>query len=180
MNAIHTLPSADGYAEPATGEVLRFERLLPGPIERVWEFLVDGDLRRQWLASGDMRGGAGTAFELVWRNDELTDPPGDKPEGFGAEHRMQGEVLACDPPRRLAFTWGGDSDVAIDLAPRGDQVLLTLTHRRLGSRERVLMHGAGWHAHLDVLGARLSGAVAAPFWDRWLALKAGYDARLPH
>ena len=37
--------------EPAT---LKIERLLPGPIERVWAYLTESDLRRQWLASGEM------------------------------------------------------------------------------------------------------------------------------
>ena len=31
---------------------IRFERLLPGPIETVWEFLVDGRKRGEWLAQG--------------------------------------------------------------------------------------------------------------------------------
>src|SRR3546814_6867929 len=66
---------------------------------------------------------------MVWRNDELTDPPGERPESFGGEHRQQSRVIECDPPRRLAFTWDGDSDVTIELEPRGNQVLLTLVHR---------------------------------------------------
>jgi hypothetical protein len=31
-------------------ENVRFERLLPGPIERVWEYLTKPDLQRAWLA----------------------------------------------------------------------------------------------------------------------------------
>src|SRR3546814_7463888 len=112
---------------------------------------LDAGLRRQWLAGGDdVQPRAGTSLELVWRNDELTDPPGKHPDGFADEQRMQSRVIECDPPRRLAFTWDGDSDVTIDLEPRGNEVLLTVAHRHLGSRNRVLMHSAGWHAHLDL------------------------------
>src|SRR6185369_2273321 len=59
--------------EPAT---LKIERLLPGPIERIWSYLTDGDMRRKWLAAGKMELKVGAPFELVWRHAELTDPPG--------------------------------------------------------------------------------------------------------
>ena len=179
MNATTSAAEAD-YAIVSDTDTVRLQRVLPGPIERVWQHLTDAGLRRQWLAGGDnVQPRPGTSFELVWRNDELTDPPGKHPDGFGDEHRLQSRVIECDPPRRLAFTWDGDSDVAIDLEPRGDKVLLTLVHRHLGSRNRVLMHGAGWHAHLDLLVDRISGRRPEPFWDSWIALKADYDARLP-
>ena len=35
-------------------QVVRFERLLPGPIERVWAYLTESDKRSLWLASGAM------------------------------------------------------------------------------------------------------------------------------
>jgi hypothetical protein len=38
--------------------------------------------------------------------------------------------------------------------------------------------GPGWHAHIDVLAARMSGTEPAPFWDNWTRLKADYDKRL--
>ena len=38
---------------------------------------------------------------------------------------------------------------------------------------------AGWHAHLDILAARISGAVPPPFWDGWLRLKKEYGQRIP-
>jgi hypothetical protein len=31
-------------------QTVRFERLLPGPVERVWEYLTRPDLQRTWLA----------------------------------------------------------------------------------------------------------------------------------
>ena len=122
----------------------------------------------------------GTPFELVWHNDELTDPPGNKPEGFGEEHRMQSTIMVFEPPRRLAFTWSGSGDVSFDLEPQGDKVLLTVTHRQLRDRSTMLMVGAGWHMHLDVLVDRLSDRKpSTPFWDGWQRLRGEYERRLP-
>lgn len=174
-------PVADAaYArlsEPTTLEVIR---LLPGPIERVWSYLVDGELRRKWLAAGDLVPKVGATFELVWRNDELTDPPGRRPDGFGPEHRMASKVLAVEPLQRLMFSWGDDGgSVDMTLEPRGERVQLTIIHRRITTRDGRLGISAGWHAHLDVLAARLAGTKPAPHWDNWTALRAAYAARLP-
>ena len=66
--------------------VLVIQRWLPGPIERVWAYLTQSELRRQWLASGEMPLEADAPFELVWRNDELSDPPGVRPDGAAWRH----------------------------------------------------------------------------------------------
>ena len=129
MNELAKLDAYGVLTEPAT---LTIQRILPGPIERVWAYLTESDLRRQWLAAGEMEMKVGAPFELVWRNSELTDPPGKRPEGFGEEHRMESRITELDPPRKLAFTWGKeDSDVSFALEPRGEKVLLTVVHRRL-------------------------------------------------
>lgn len=162
--------------EPAT---LVIERLLPGPVSRIWQYLTDGDMRRKWLAAGAMEEKAGAAFELIWRNDELTNPPGDRPDGFGEEMRMKSRVVELQMHKRLVFTWGESGEVAFDLRPEGDEVLLTVTHRRISDRANMLMVGAGWHMHLDILAAKLSGAQPEPFWDGWVRLKDDYDRSLP-
>jgi uncharacterized protein YndB with AHSA1/START domain len=121
----------------------------------------------------------GAPFTMVWRNDELTDPPGARPEGFGAEHSMESRITECGPPRKLTFVWGA-GDVSIALEERGGEVLLTLTHRRIAERSARVMIGAGWHAHLDILAARVAGKEPAmPFWDGWVKLRQEYDRLLP-
>ncbi|WP_442855999.1 SRPBCC family protein [Agrobacterium sp. RAC06] len=162
--------------EPAT---LVIERLLPGPASRIWSYLTDGEMRRKWLAAGAMEAKAGSTFELVWRNEELTDPPGHRPEGFSEEMRMTSRVLEVQTEKRLVFTWGESGEVAFDLQADGDEVLLTITHRRISDRANLLMVGAGWHMHIDILKAKLDGTRAEPFWDGWLKLKGEYDRRLP-
>ena len=162
--------------EPTT---LRIERLLPGPIERVWAYLTDSRLRAQWLASGEMEQQVGAPFEFVWRNDTLTDPPGERPEGFSEEHRMQSRIIEIEPPRRLSFAWEGSGDVSIALEPQGDEVLLTLIHRRLPSRGMMIGVSAGWHAHLDLLAARARGETPTRFWDSVRRLREEYEGRIP-
>jgi uncharacterized protein YndB with AHSA1/START domain len=94
----------DAYGALIAPATLKIERLLAGPIERVWAYLTESDLRRQWLAAGQIEMKGGTPFEFVWRNDELSNPPGQRPPGFGDEHRMQSRNIEFDPPRRLAIT----------------------------------------------------------------------------
>jgi len=61
MNA-PTNPDAYGtLIEPTT---LKIQRLLPGPIERCWAYLTESDMRRQWLAEGEMEMKLGASVEL--------------------------------------------------------------------------------------------------------------------
>jgi uncharacterized protein YndB with AHSA1/START domain len=179
---MNDVASPDAYGALTEPTTLTIQRLLPGPIERVWAYLTESDLRRQWLASGTMEMTVGASFELVWRNDELTDPPGQRPPGFGAEHRMTSQIIELDPPRKLAFTFGTNGDVTFTLEPTGDptgkRVLLTVVHRRLTDRAMLSKVSAGWHMHLDMLVARATGATAAPFWDGWSRLHKEYEGRL--
>lgn len=176
MTDLATLDTHGVLTEP---DMLTIQRLLPGPIERVWAYLTDNELRRKWLAAGEMEMTVGAPFELVWRNDELTDPPSQRPPGFSDEMRMQSRVTELDPPRKLAIAWEGSGDVSFELTPKGNQVLLTLIHRRLPDRATTLMVSAGWHMHLDILVARATGKEPEPFWDGWSRLRDEYDRRVP-
>lgn len=176
MNQLATQEDFGVISEPAT---LTIQRLLPGPIERVWAYLTDSELRRKWLAAGEMQMAVGTPFELLWRNDELSNAPSRRPDGFGAEHSMQSRITELDPPRKIAFTWSNSGDVSFELEPKGAKVLLTVIHRRLASRDMMAMVGPGWHAHLDVLADRLNEREPGPFWDNWSRLKTEYESRLP-
>lgn len=176
MTDLATLDAYGVLTEPAT---LKIQRLLPGPIERVWAYLTESELRRRWLAAGEMEMKEGASFELVWRNDELSDPPGRRPAGFPEEHRMESRITELDPPRRLAITWGSTGGVTFELEPQGPEVLLTIIHRRVPDRSTLLNVSAGWHMHLDILAARMAGRQAGPFWDGWARLKNDYDRRMP-
>lgn len=162
-------------SEPAT---LTIQRVLPGPIDRVWAYLTQSDLRRQWLAAGEMELTQGANFELVWRNDELTTPPGKRPDGMDGKHQMECTITELEPPHKLAFTWGRSGGVSFELSEQGKHVVLTVTHHRLPDAAMLLSVSAGWHMHLDVLVARMSGTEPEPFWDGIARLRAEYTRRL--
>ena len=175
MNESETPDAYGALIEPTT---LKIQRLLPGPVERIWAYLTESDLRSQWLAAGQMDMTVGSTFELVWRNDELADPPGTQPRGDTEEHRLQSAVTELDPPYRLAITWGSTGGVSFELEPKGGKVLLTIVHRRIADRSTLLEVSAGWHTHLDILVARLTDQKPEPFWDEWSRLKQEYGQRL--
>lgn len=176
MNELAPLDAYGVLTEPTT---LKIQRLLPGSVERVWAYLTDSDLRRQWLAAGEMEMKAGAPFEFLWRNDEFTNTPGQRPPGFAEEKRMQSRITEFDPPRKLAIAWQDSGDVSFELEPRGKGVLLTVIHRRLPDRATLLKVAAGWHMHLDTLVARATGQEPQPFWDGWSRLMKDYDHRIP-
>ncbi|HZH51591.1 MAG TPA: SRPBCC family protein [Microvirga sp.] len=175
------------YGIVTATETVRFERLLPGPVERIWAYLTESDKRAKWLASGPMELRVGGGVELRFHNSQLSAPPEpvpDKYSQYGDGVGFRAQVTRCEPPRLLSHTWGGEpgeeeSEVTYELTPKGDKVLLVLTHRRLGGRAAVLSVSGGWHTHLDILAARLNEEVPPPFWATYGRLEGEYDRRLP-
>jgi uncharacterized protein YndB with AHSA1/START domain len=165
---------------------IRFQRVLPGPIDRVWAFLTESDKRGKWLASGPMDLRVGGRVELRFHHAEVSSVSESPPAKYKQlEHGFatHGRITRCEPPRLLSYTWdeesGVDSEVTFELSPRGEDVLLVLTHRRLGERAMQLSVAGGWHAHLDILAARLAGREPGPFWSTHARLEAEYAQRLP-
>ena len=109
MTTLEAPVAAHGaLTDPTT---LTLQRRLPGPVQRVWAYLTDSTLRRQWLAAGDMKGQPDTDFELVWRNDELSASAAERPDGMSAESRATCRLLEVEPLRRLRFDWPGAGEV---------------------------------------------------------------------
>ncbi|HEY5802832.1 MAG TPA: SRPBCC family protein [Lysobacter sp.] len=177
--------AGDDFGVVIAPGTVRIERLLPGPIERIWEYLTDSAKRGTWLASGDMELRAGGRVEHVFRNSELTEndeaPPQKYAQQAGETH-MQGRIIACEPPRLLEYGWGeaeSDSQVRFELVPHGKDVQLVVTHSRLASRDETLSVAAGWHTHLGILGDRLAGRTPPGFWVTHTRLEAEYAKRIP-
>jgi uncharacterized protein YndB with AHSA1/START domain len=132
---------------------VRFERIQPGPIERVWEFLTDPGKLPGWFGEGTIEPRPGGAVSLMGGH-------------------VRGVVTQWQPPRRLAYTWSvfgpgervspyPESYLTVELEPRGSAVALTLTH--LPVLERFEKQNAmGWHTFLDMLSAALRGEPAEP------------------
>jgi uncharacterized protein YndB with AHSA1/START domain len=163
--------------EPGT---VRFVRRLPGPIERVFAYLVDSELRRTWFAAGPLEPRVGGAVHFVFHHKEIAPPSEVVPEKYQKEDgvELHGRVTRCEPPRLLAFTWD-DSEVSFELEARSAEVILTLTHRKLAGRTEMVDVSGGWHLHLDVLRQRLSGAKTERFWTALEELDREYEARTP-
>ena len=175
MSKVAIMNAYGVLAEPGA---LKFQRLMPGPASRLWRHLTESDLRRQWLAAGKMELKVGAPVEFIWRNDELSNPPSKRPDGFPEEQRMQGRVTTFDPARKLAIDWDGFGEVSYELEIKGSDVLLTVMQRGLPSRDIVVMFAAGSHTHFDILEACLNGKVLPDFWKSWSRLQKEYDARI--
>jgi uncharacterized protein YndB with AHSA1/START domain len=158
-----------------------FERLLPGPIERVWEYLTDSEKRGLWLAGGPMEPRVGGRVQLSFRNTELSPIKAPPPQKYVDADcsSVKGEVTLWEKPYRLAYLWGdGGSEVTFELVPDGARVRLTLTHRRLAGRAMMVSVAGGWHTHLGILADQLSGETPRPFWPSHTALERDYDQRI--
>jgi uncharacterized protein YndB with AHSA1/START domain len=167
----------------APGEV-RFVRILPGPIERVWEYLTDPEKRAKWFVGGSMELRVGGRAELFFRHANIspheTPPPG--AERYHDPGVSEAAVVTrCEPPRLLGFTFGGvevgkSPEVTFELTPLGDNVQLVLTHRRAANRADLTDVSGGWHTHLTILLAILNGTPPPGIWSTSARLEKDYTA----
>jgi uncharacterized protein YndB with AHSA1/START domain len=146
--------------------MLRFERRLPHPPERVWRALTETDELSAWHPSPP-------EFELeVGGTVRFTDSAIAFPDG---------EVTDCDPPRTLGYTWG-DDHLRWELEPLEDGCLLVLLHS-FDDRFKAARDAAGWDLCLDSLSSLLAGEPAPPSKDptaqprEWQELNSAYEKR---
>ena len=175
----------DNYGELIDASTVRFERLLPGPIERVWAYLVDADKRARWLCGGNTELQTGGRVEMHFHNASLSsaadDDPPERYRDMPEKISFEGRVIRCEPPRLLEHTWefeGDHSEVCYELQPAGDAVRLVLTHRRLNSPEEIVSVCGGWHTHLEILDCVLNGVEPPAFWKTHTPLEDEYRERL--
>lgn len=174
---------SDDYGSVVSPTEVRFERLLPGPIETVWAYLTDPRKRGEWFATGltDLR--VGCRMVLRFKHSDLSPNKAAPPEKYreidANGHEFAVEITEYDPPRRFAFSWPPSSEVVFELTPQGDKVLLTLTHRRLGSRDEMVNVSGGWHSLLVILVDKAHGRVPPAFWDVFRATDGEYEKRIP-
>ena len=172
-----------GYPTILSPSEIRFERLLPGPIEKVWAHLTESGKRGEWLASGPMDLRVGGKVALRFKHSELSPnqaPPPEKYRKMDEEgHHAEETITELDPPWRLAFTWGGTSEVVFELTPKGEKVRLTLSHRKLPNEGERNGAAAGWHCHLTVLVEKLEGRTPPAFGDIFRKIDADYVNGIP-
>ncbi len=172
----------DDYGTVLSPTEVRFQRLLPGPIETVWTYLTDAKKRGEWFASGPMEPRVGGKATLRFKHSDLSPHKAPPPEKFkemdAKGHEWSTTITEYDPPRRLAFTLESSSEVVFELAPQGDKVLLTLTHRKLANRNEMMGVSGGWHTHLAVLVDKAYGRIPPAFWDLWRTIDGQYAKRI--
>ena len=134
-----------------SGCAVRFERDYATDAADLWDAVTSPPRVARWLAevSGDLRPGGTVHVHFD--------------DGTAAM-----ELLSCEPPARLAVRWrhGDDasSRVTLEVSSRTDGgARLVLVHDEL-TEQQAPEYAAGWHWHLDALGAALDG-VPAPEWD---------------
>jgi uncharacterized protein YndB with AHSA1/START domain len=175
----------DNFGKRIDAHTVRFERLLPGPVEKIWAYLTDDQKRSEWFAGGALPSKVGETFQLKFKHSDLSPNQAPPPErfkdmdvkGFVATERL----LALEPMRRLAYTFGEEnpppSEVEFALMPEGDKVRLTLTHRKIPDRAYAVNVSGGWHSHLSILQYKAEGKVPPAFWDVWRETEHTYEER---
>lgn len=164
---------------------VRFERVLPGPVDRVWAHLTSPELLASWLAPVakiDLKVGGHVELHMG-HGGKIPDEVKSKLANDKVSPVVKGKVTRLEAGRVLAYTWTdgepgeqlNDSEVSFELEPRGDDVLLVLTHRRLDAKfiPQVL---AGWHVLLDTLDARARAASPPDFMHHFQEVLAQYSA----
>jgi uncharacterized protein YndB with AHSA1/START domain len=162
--------------EPGT---VKLERLLPGPVERVWAYIVESDKRAKWLAAGEFDLRVGGKVLLIWDHSKLPNNSSPEHEGRGVG-QFEGVITRLEPYRLLAHTWpkhGAGGEVTYELSPRGKDVLLTIVHRRL-DKEWLPGVAGGWDVHTGILEDLLKGVEPRPFWTTHSKLEKEYSAVL--
>ncbi len=175
------------YGELLDEQTVRFERLLPGPIERVWRYLTESEKRAKWLCGGDVETAVDGDVNMHFHNIAISQASSDdipRPEKYNdmpLKMSFAGKVTRCEPPYVLQHTWefeDENSEVCYELTEEGDRVRLVLTHRRLDTKDIVLSVSGGWHTHLNVLVDVLNGDTPRPFYKMQTQLEAEYSERL--
>ena len=153
--------------EKLAPDTIRLERLLDAPVETVWRYLTEAELRLQWFMGGtDAR--PDSEFELLNDHDNLSDDEVPYPADY-AQYKgtsWHEKVLRFEPPRLLETTFqsGKNGRVTFELFPEGDRTRLVLTHTGIESPSGFQDFGSGWNSHLTVLEERLAGRSVPDFW----------------
>lgn len=129
------------------GEVVTvtLERRYAAEVADVWHAITDPERVRRWFLplTGNLRPGG----------------------NFQLEGHAGGDIMACEPPRHLLVTFGGESSIVdLQLTGDGEQTLLKLTHsvplELAGSTAGTLYVGPGWDGALLGIALYLAGEVS--------------------
>jgi uncharacterized protein YndB with AHSA1/START domain len=141
-------------------KTIRREVLIPQPREQVWRALTDSTALAEWMFPNDFMPSVGHHFTFQV-------PPNPKVSFEGMV--VCCEVLECEPPSRLAFSWSAaglaDSRVTFQLEPDGAGTRLVFEHSGFDVSQPwgdQAFRGAefGWAKMLKQLPAVVAGLAA--------------------
>ena len=164
----------------ATGNVLRIERRLPGPIERLWAYLVEPEKRALWWVGGAWELRPGGVATAEWDHTRLSHEP--TPDAWKDFDGMTttATITRVEPPRLLAYRTdmgAGDVDITFELIPEGDEVLFVITQAPVADAPGKASFASGWHAYIDILEDRVRGTQPRAFWTNFNRLQEEYASR---
>ncbi|MGI8821571.1 MAG: SRPBCC family protein [Chthoniobacterales bacterium] len=138
---------------------IRREVRFPQPPEQVWGAITDRDILAEWMYPNDFEPRLG--YHFTFRV-----PPNPRVSFDGLTVRC--EVLKCEPPSRLVFSWsvGGpveNTQVSFRLEPDGDGTRLLFEHSGFDLSQpsgNQALKGAefGWAKMLERLTAVVAGS----------------------
>jgi uncharacterized protein YndB with AHSA1/START domain len=134
---------AEGTLHSAGGRhVLRIERRLAHPIEKVWRAITEPAHLAHWFpADMTMELRRGAAISFTFRNGEW--PP------------TEGTITELDPPRLFEFTWDTDT-LRWELEPHPRGCLLVFLHTFV-DRAGAASFASGWEGCFEALELDLDG-----------------------
>ena len=141
---------------------VRVQDLYATDIDDLWSALTEPERLARWIAEveGDLSlGGTFNArFTSSWEGP--------------------GRVDVCEPPQRLLLTMnpGQDDETVIEALLSAESAGTRLMIEERGLPIAALAsHGAGWQAHIEDLGALLSGREPSDWRSRWTELAPSYN-----
>ncbi|MEU7746243.1 SRPBCC family protein [Nonomuraea sp. NPDC049158] len=150
------------YVEIDGRPAVRFQRTYPHPIERVWRAVTEPGELAHWFPQAvtmDAREGGKIEFSDDPHMDGIT-----------------GTILVWDPPRRFAFTWGGD-ELRLELAPDGAGGCTFTLVNVIQARDAAARNAAGWAVCLAELDKVVAGQPAGgPHSESAESWREHYDA----
>lgn len=153
--------------ERVAPDTIRLERLLDAPVDKVWRYVTEAELRQQWFMGGTDARPDGE-FELLNDHDNLSEDDVPYPDDYASYKgkSWHEKVLRFEPPRLLETTFQGGQNgtVRYELSDEGGKTRLTLTHSGITSPTGSQDFGSGWNSHMTVLQERLAGRGVKDFW----------------
>jgi uncharacterized protein YndB with AHSA1/START domain len=150
--------TVDGELEiSGSSSIVRFERQLAHPIEKVWRALTTPDELRRWLGDAEVDLVEGGRFVIRWRNSPSV---------------MHATIVRLESPRLLETSGDRHGLLRWELRPTADGTVLRFSSTvELSEADRAKVL-AGWHCHFDALAEALDGrelpfvTSAGEYWQR--------------